>query len=70
MPRKDIEEEHLKLVTKVNSELRALEKKLEQQKNAEEQENLRRIQAQMEAEREKREEEQRKRREDESLRQK
>jgi hypothetical protein len=52
----------------VNAELRALEAKLEQQKNAEQQENLRRIQAQMEADRQKRQEEERRRLEDEAQR--
>ncbi|CAG0921150.1 unnamed protein product [Notodromas monacha] len=55
--RSTIEADYVEIVTRVNKELILLDKKLEQQKTAEEQEKLRRIQEQMEADRKREEEE-------------
>ncbi|XP_071535802.1 myosin heavy chain 95F isoform X4 [Panulirus ornatus] len=70
MTREQIDREYSALVTSMDAELSVLHKKLTQQKNAEEQERLRRIQEEMERERKKKEEEERKRREEEDIRRK
>lgn len=70
MTREQIDKEYSALVTSMDAELGVLHKKLTQQKNAEEQERLRRIQEEMERERKKKEEEERKRREEEDIRRK
>lgn len=70
MSRQQIDQAYQTLVTSMNNELAVLHKKLTQQKNAEEQERIRRIQEEMESERQKKEEEERKRREDEEIRKK
>lgn len=70
MTREQIEREHSTLVSALNSELAAVHKKLTQQKNAEEQERLRRIQEEMERKRRQQEEEERKRKEEEENRKK
>ncbi|KAK7077209.1 Unconventional myosin-VI [Halocaridina rubra] len=70
MSRQQIDHDYNSLVTAMNSELAVLHKKLAQQKNAEEQERLRRIQEEMERERKKKEEEERQRREEEENRKK
>ncbi|XP_069956344.1 unconventional myosin-VI isoform X2 [Cherax quadricarinatus] len=70
MSREEIDKEVNGLVNSLNAELSVLHKKLTQQKNAEEQERIRRIQEEMERERKKKEEEERKRREEEEIRKK
>ncbi|CAG0898127.1 unnamed protein product [Darwinula stevensoni] len=66
----EVEREHLLLVSAVDSELGTLKKRLEEQRNAEEQERLRHIQAEMERERLQREEEKRRQKEEEENRKK
>lgn len=61
---------HNQLLNKVNQQMGLLQKKVQEQKNAEEQERLRKIQAEMERERKRKEEEERKLREDEENRKK
>ncbi|XP_025097283.1 unconventional myosin-VI-like isoform X2 [Pomacea canaliculata] len=56
------------LMTNIDVQLAELKKQLEQQKNAEEQERLRKIQEEMERERKRKEEEERKRKEEEEQR--
>ena len=70
MTREQLDKEYNSLVLAVNKELAALNKKLADQKNAEEQERLRKIQEEMERQRQKKEEEERKRREEEENRKK
>ncbi|XP_050720790.1 unconventional myosin-VI-like isoform X3 [Eriocheir sinensis] len=70
MTREQIDQEHSTLVAALNNELAAVHKKLTQQKNAEEQERLRRIQDEMERKRRQEEEEERKRKEEEENRRK
>lgn len=50
---------HNQLLDKVNQQMNLLQKKIQEQKNAEEQERLRKIQAEMEKERLRKEEEER-----------
>ena len=70
MSRQQIDNEYQNLVSSMNSELGVVHKKLAQQKNAEEQERLRKIQEEMERERLKKEEEERQRKEEEEIRKK
>lgn len=58
------------LVAKVNQQMAALQKKLQEQKNAEEQERLRKIQEELERQKKLKEEEERKQREEEENRRK
>ncbi|XP_049829322.1 myosin heavy chain 95F isoform X2 [Schistocerca gregaria] len=61
---------HLQLMNRINEQMSQLQTKLQQQKNAEEQERLRKIQEEMERERKRKEEEERKKREEEENRRK
>lgn len=61
---------YAQLIAKVNKQMASLEKKVQEQKNAEEQERLRKIQAEIEREKKRKEEEQRKQREEEENRKK
>ncbi|XP_045106888.1 unconventional myosin-VI-like isoform X4 [Portunus trituberculatus] len=70
MTREKIDQEHSTLVSAMNNELAAVQKKLTQQKNAEEQERLRKIQEEMERKRREEEEEERRRKEEEEIRKK
>ena len=70
MKRDQVEKEYSSLVAAVKKGLAGLNKKLADQKNAEEQERLRKIQEEMERERKRKEEEERKRQEEEENRRK
>lgn len=63
-----IESLHNQLVEKVNNQMNLLQKKVQDQKNAEEQERLRKIRLEMEAEKRRKEEEERRLREEEEIR--
>lgn len=65
-----IETMQIQLTEKVNKEMLLLQKKVQDQKNAEEQERLRKIQEEMERERKRKEEEERRLREEEENRRK
>ncbi|XP_066252455.1 myosin heavy chain 95F isoform X2 [Euwallacea similis] len=70
MDAKATENIYTALVGKINQQLAALEKKVQEQKNREEQERLKKIQEEMERERRKKEEEERKLKEEEDNRKK
>ncbi|KAG1714830.1 Unconventional myosin-VI [Nymphon striatum] len=70
MQEKDIHKAHMDLIQNVDNQLKLFETKLMQQKDAEEQERLRKIQDEMEREKRRREEEERKKREEEEARKK
>lgn len=66
----DIDKDYAGIMVKVDQETAALKKKLDEQRNAEEQERLRKIQAALEAERKAKEEEERIKKEEEENRKK
>lgn len=61
---------YTQLMNMTNSQMNQLQKKVQEQKNAEEQERLRKIQEEMEKEKKRKEEEERKKREEEENRRK
>ncbi|KAJ8921386.1 hypothetical protein NQ315_003002 [Exocentrus adspersus] len=70
MDPKTVESLYTDLVAKVNQQMAALQKKLQEQKNAEEQERLRKIQEELERQKKLKEEEERRQREEEENRRK
>lgn len=66
----EIDQLHKQLMTQANASMATLQKKLQQQKVAEEQDRLRKIQEEMEREKMRREEEERKKKEEEDTRKK
>lgn len=66
----EIDKLNIELVNRVNNQMGSLQKKVIEQKNAEEQARLRKIQEELERERKRKEEEERKLREDEEIRKK
>ncbi|XP_046405363.1 myosin heavy chain 95F isoform X2 [Ischnura elegans] len=67
MSREEINQLHTQLMNKANKQLGELQKKVEHQRIAEEQERMRKLKEQMEAEERRKEEEERKKREDEEI---
>ncbi|KAG8226625.1 hypothetical protein J437_LFUL005276, partial [Ladona fulva] len=65
---KRINDLHTELMNKSNNQMSLLQKKVEQQRNAEEQEKMRKLKEQMEKERLRKEEEERRKREEEENR--
>ncbi|XP_071051192.1 myosin heavy chain 95F isoform X2 [Onthophagus taurus] len=67
---KDVENLYVQAVNKVNAQMATLHKRVQDQKNAEEQERIRKLQEEMERERKRKEEEERLRKEEEENRRK
>lgn len=66
----EVDRLYTQLMNMTNSQMNQLQKKVQEQKNAEEQERLRKIQEEMEKEKKRKEEEERKKREEEENRRK
>jgi len=66
----EIDKLYTQLMNTTNSQMNQLQKKVQEQKNAEEQERLRKIQEEMEKEKKRKEEEEKKKREEEENRRK
>lgn len=66
----EVDKLYTQLMNTMDSQMNQLQKKLQDQKNAEEQERLRKIQEEMEKEKKRKEEEERKKREEEENRRK
>lgn len=66
----EVDRQYMQLMNEMNSQMSRLQKKVQEQKNAEEQERLRKIQEEIEKEKKRKEEEERKKREEEENRRK